>query len=123
MILFPSLSNSFGFFELVDEELTLTIAQFSILQENNICCDISFENKGFENMISEIFGVIHVFLCSSCKVPWTLQNLIIITACIHYKNKNKMYVQISYVQISAINIDHSAPQGNVSLLQLSRHCI
>lgn len=114
-------SVSFGVFEFVDEEQTLTMLQFSILQADNICFDIFYKIKFFKNMISEIFRVIHVFfLCGSCKVPWTL---IIITAYIHYKYKNKMYVGISHVQNSTINIEHSVPQGNVSLLQLSRHSI
>lgn len=74
-------------------------------------------------MISEIFGVIHVFYVAAVKCHVHYGTLIIITACIRYKNKNKMYVKIPFVQISTINIDQSVPQGNVSLLQLSRHCI
>lgn len=44
-----------------------------------------------------------------CAVQGTLRNLIIIIAPMHYQNKSRIYVQISYVQISTINIEHSVP--------------
>jgi len=40
-------------------------------------------------------------------VPATSRNLIVVIAYMHYQKKNKIYVEISSVQISTINVDHA----------------